>query len=356
MADHAQQQEAEDFQTDDGASSIGDSVGCTFDLLFFVLGADTAQSSDSLASLRSSILDYRRENGRTYHRMSDGNITHHLWILTWDDNIAISPKKDGAKRVLDIGTGTGIWALDYGKPVLGVDLSPIQPDFVPPNCSFELDDVEKEWTWKEPFDFIFFRNMIASFKSWPDMIAKAYENLEPGGYIELQDNMFPLFCQDGTMSEDYLPLKWTNLLVEATEKLGRPVTVAASFKQMLEDAGFVDVEEKKRMWPINPWPKDEKLRELGSWSLESAMSGIEAVSLGLFTRVLDWSPEETRVFCAYVRNEHRKIGVHAYYDVYGVWGRKPEKTDEDEETAATAPAPAPAPAPASAPATAEDES
>jgi methylase of polypeptide subunit release factors len=26
------------------------------------------------------------------------------------------PKKDGAKRVLDLGTGTGVWAIDYGTP------------------------------------------------------------------------------------------------------------------------------------------------------------------------------------------------------------------------------------------------
>ncbi|GJD01832.1 TAM domain methyltransferase [Colletotrichum higginsianum] len=138
--------------------------------------------------------------------------------------------------------------------------------------------------------------------------------------------------------------------------MGCSIIVAATFKQMLEDAGFVDVEEKKRIWPINPWPKDQKLRELGYWGLESAMSGIESSSLALFTRMLGWSSEEARVYCAHVRNEYRKIGVHAYYDVYGVWGRKPEKTDEDEETAATAtataPPPAPAPAPASAPAAA----
>ncbi|GKT86921.1 TAM domain methyltransferase [Colletotrichum tofieldiae] len=139
------------------------------------LGTNTTESvDDSLASLRSSILDYRRENGRTYHRLSDGNLNHHLWTLTWDNNLCISPKKDGAKRVLDIGTGTGIWALDYADEhpeatVLGVDLSPIQPNF------FEVDDVEKEWTWKEPFDFVFIRSMIGSFSSWPDLIAKAYE-------------------------------------------------------------------------------------------------------------------------------------------------------------------------------------
>jgi hypothetical protein len=74
------------------------------------------------------------------------------------------------------------------EQVIGVDLSPIQPpllvqpclkpqclsDFqysVPPNCSFEIDDLEKEWTWSSPFDFIFSRMMTGSFSD-PEAIAK----------------------------------------------------------------------------------------------------------------------------------------------------------------------------------------
>ncbi|KAF4923589.1 putative methyltransferase tdiE [Colletotrichum viniferum] len=296
---------------DNDASSIGD-----------------ASTQDSLASLRSSILDYRRENGRTYHRLSDGNITHHLWTLTWDGELCNSPKKHGAKRVLDVGTGTGIWALDYADDhpeatVLGVDLSPIQPGYVPPNCSFEVDDVEKEWTWSTPFDFIFIRAMIASFKSWPDMIAKAYDNLEPGGYLELHDNDLPLKCDDDTMTDEYKTLKWTNLLIEGATLMGRPMTVGRDFKKMLEDAGFVDVVEKKEKWPQTPWAKDYKHKGLGEWCKESALQAIEAISMALFTRVLDWSVPETTVFCAEVRNELKRVDVHAYYEVYCVYGRKP---------------------------------
>ncbi|KAK1639699.1 hypothetical protein BDP81DRAFT_391771 [Colletotrichum phormii] len=134
------------------------------------------------------------------------------------------------------------------------------------------------------------------------MIEKAFERLEPGGYLELQDNMFPLMCRDDTMTDDFKPYKWTKLVMEAAATMGRPVNVAASFKQMLEDAAFVDIEEKKAIWPYNPWPKDPKLKEL----------------------------EEATVFIIEVRNEHKKIGVHAYYDVYAAWGRKPEKKDEED--------------------------
>lgn len=32
--------------------------------------------------------------------------------------------------------------------VTGTDLSPIQPDWVPSNCKFEVDDAMSPWTFK----------------------------------------------------------------------------------------------------------------------------------------------------------------------------------------------------------------
>lgn len=40
---------------------------------------------------------------------------HNLWLLSLQGELGLSPKaKNGAKRVLDAGTGTGIWAVEYG--------------------------------------------------------------------------------------------------------------------------------------------------------------------------------------------------------------------------------------------------
>ncbi|KAJ0278315.1 hypothetical protein COL940_007318 [Colletotrichum noveboracense] len=41
------------------------------------------------------------------------DLQHHLWMVTWDGQFCLSPKSKSAKRVLDVGTGTGIWALEY---------------------------------------------------------------------------------------------------------------------------------------------------------------------------------------------------------------------------------------------------
>jgi methylase of polypeptide subunit release factors len=45
------------------------------------------------------------------------DLQHHLFLLTLDGKLGLAPPNDpDAKvgRVLDIGTGTGIWAMDYG--------------------------------------------------------------------------------------------------------------------------------------------------------------------------------------------------------------------------------------------------
>ena len=46
--------------------------------------------------------------------------------------------RDTLKRALDIGTGTGVWAMDFADEfpdceIIGTDISPIQPRWVPPN-------------------------------------------------------------------------------------------------------------------------------------------------------------------------------------------------------------------------------
>ena len=62
-----------------------------------------------------------------------------------------------------------------GSQVIGVDLSPIQSSFVPPNCVFEIDDINKNWTWPiDNFDFIHVRAMTGCVDDWVDFYRKAF--------------------------------------------------------------------------------------------------------------------------------------------------------------------------------------
>lgn len=67
----------------------------------------------------------------------------------------------------DIGTGTGIWAIEFSEAfpnahVIGTDLSRIQPDVEDslPNCHFVRDDAEDEWIFDHAFDYIHLRMMV----------------------------------------------------------------------------------------------------------------------------------------------------------------------------------------------------
>lgn len=61
--------------------------------------------------------------------------------------------------------------------VRGVDIFPPPVTWMPPNCIFEVDDVLREWTWREPFDFIHMRLMYGAFppEGWHQLYKQAYE-------------------------------------------------------------------------------------------------------------------------------------------------------------------------------------
>lgn len=60
-------------------------------------------------------------------------------------HLAPFSERNPPKRVLDVATGTGDWAVEMGDEyptayVEGIDLSPIQPQSVPPNVRFYIQD------------------------------------------------------------------------------------------------------------------------------------------------------------------------------------------------------------------------
>jgi len=89
-------------------------------------------------------------------------------------------EKKPLRRVLDAGTGTGIWATEFGDRnpdvhIVGIDLSPIQPDFTPPNVEFFVDDLEDDWAYHTPFDMIYCRLLTGCIKDWPKLFAQSFE-------------------------------------------------------------------------------------------------------------------------------------------------------------------------------------
>ncbi|KAL2758875.1 hypothetical protein ACRALDRAFT_2040938 [Sodiomyces alcalophilus JCM 7366] len=314
------------------APLAADLVEC---LQVHAFGPQGVDNLSSTTSLQSSILQYREEHGRTYHAYKPNiayvlpndapeqdrlNLQHHLFLLTFDGQLALSPaaRKKDLRRVLDAGTGTGIWAIDFGDEhpeaeIIGLDLSPIQPSFVPPNVHFLIDDLEDEWAFSHSFDLVFGRMLVGAIADWPRFIKQSYDNLEPGGWLELQDVCFPPGCDDGTVTDDEPISQWSTYMLEATRRVARPADAAKLYRQQLVDAGFVNVEEKIYKWPTNTWPKDPKYKELGAWCCENIVSGLSGISLALFTRGLGWNAAELEVFLASVRKSMKDRNVHAWW-------------------------------------------
>jgi trans-aconitate methyltransferase len=123
------------------------------------------------------------------------------------------PKEQTLHRVLDVGTGTGIWAVDFAddhpeSEVIGVDLGPIQPKFVPPNLFFEIDDLEEEWTFNKPFDFIISRMTLQFFADHARFCEQAFKHLSPGGWVECMDVINPGKSDDHPSFQETYFWRW----------------------------------------------------------------------------------------------------------------------------------------------------
>ena len=68
------------------------------------------------------------------------------------------------------------------------------------------------------------------------------------------------------MSPDFPLLEWAKTVDDASMEFGRPLRIANKLKRWFVEAGFEDVHEQVFKLPINAWPKDPRLKQLGQVS------------------------------------------------------------------------------------------
>lgn len=158
------------------------------------------------------------------------------------------------RNVLEIATGTGLWSIQYatehpGSRVTGTDISRIQPSNVPDNCSFIKEDSEHdEWIFQDPFGFIYMRLVSCTFDDYRAVFRKCFDNLEPGGWLELNDSTFVLACDDGSIGGTSIE-RWSQRMSQAQAIMGRDPEVPKRYRGWMVEAGFVDVVEQVGLLP-----------------------------------------------------------------------------------------------------------
>ena len=89
------------------------------------LGYETESVADSV-SLASSARNFIYENGRRYHSFRAGSylfpnddreqdredLKHAMYLLLFNKILHFAPLEDRSMEIIDLGTGTGIWAID----------------------------------------------------------------------------------------------------------------------------------------------------------------------------------------------------------------------------------------------------
>jgi hypothetical protein len=103
--------------------------------------------------------------------------------------------------------------------------------------------------------------------------------------------------------------------MDATARAYRPMAYNADTRIMLERQGFVEIQEQVIKVPLNPWPADPHLKDIGRWYNLGLTQGLEAMTLAPLTRMSGWNKADVERLCSEVKREICSKKFHAYCNV-----------------------------------------
>lgn len=211
----------------------------------------------------------------------------------------LAPIGPTPQRILDLATGTGLWPIEIADQtpsaqVIGVDIAPIAPFLVPPNCSFEIDDIERTWSWpKGHFDFIHLREPLYCIRDWNKLFSQIYTHLKPGGWVEIACTYTrPVHkCGNHAVHSDFM--QTCDLLMQASEVFGTSSTFPPQLASLLRNKGFINIAENVFETPTTPYSTNKVEQTIGLLEMLNLDFGTPSIGLRMMERAFGWSKEQT---------------------------------------------------------------
>ncbi|RUS17729.1 S-adenosyl-L-methionine-dependent methyltransferase [Endogone sp. FLAS-F59071] len=218
------------------------------------------------------------------------NVQHLCYrqMLHGNFNAPVDDDLEEGIKVLDVGCGTGAWALDMAADYPNSEIHATNivdgfPDTALSNVHFQVADALQGLPFSDnTFDFVFQRFMNTSFtpENWAKAVKEMIRVAKPGAYIELMEV--------DLMSKDRGPKYtiWNDAFTAVMQHRGIDIKSALKLSSYLEAAGAHKVETDRVSFPIGGW--HDRRGELMKINCEMQITGMKAV----MTQILQCSDEE----------------------------------------------------------------
>ncbi|KAF8926988.1 hypothetical protein BGZ58_010725 [Dissophora ornata] len=241
---------------------------------------------------------------------------HYLVRFVFKGNFNVKLDPEANIKILDVATGTGVWALEMAHEfpkadVYGVDISAIFPaEIKPKNCHFQLCNILDGLPFPDNhFDFIYQRLLVYALTpaQRKQVNVELMRVLKPEGYLQLVES-------DGLVYNPGPEMERVNQLsLETSLRHGVDPREVQTMKSGLKHAGYTGVNSFTMALPVGDWGG-----KAGSLSMQN-MHGL--ATIWLKGEVGRHNQEECDAVLKLIDVECERL--QSYYKVWLVVGQKP---------------------------------
>ncbi|KAG8872850.1 hypothetical protein FRB97_007285, partial [Tulasnella sp. 331] len=238
---------------------------------------------------------------------------------------ALTTRPSYTPTILDIGTGSGIWAVQMAlefprSQVLGIDLAAPISTMGPPNCRFKTYDVNQGLDGLGmTFDVVHIRCVDQGVRSQVDLISTVAKVMRPGGiFLSIGGSSAVCDEQDGLITaeaEDEPGFSWAAKLLRINERIVQRrspgiVDVPKMFQNLKKIDCWEECGGNKVRVALSPWENDERERSVGEMMRSNLYGFADAIRPVL--QLEGYHPKDVDLWISNALDELRRQERHLY--------------------------------------------